>query len=42
MFFWKKKVSQLTSFFLGGDSAVKLFTKFGMLEVAIDNACDNR
>jgi intraflagellar transport protein 172 len=26
---------------LGGDSAVKLLTKFGLLETAIDYAADN-
>lgn len=28
-------------FLLGGDSAVKLLTKFGLLETAIDYAADN-
>lgn len=28
-------------FFIGGDSAVKLLTKFGLLESAIDYAAEN-
>ncbi|CAG0880914.1 unnamed protein product [Cyprideis torosa] len=36
-----KQVAFLWAKFLGGDSAVKLLNKFGLLEQCIDFACDN-
>ena len=36
-----KQVAYLWAKSLGGDSAVKLLTKFGLLEAAIDYAAEN-
>lgn len=36
-----KQVAYLWAKTLGGDSAVKLLTKFGLLEAAIDYAAEN-
>lgn len=38
---WAKNIAFLWAKSLGGDSAVKLLSKFGLLEEAIDYATDN-
>lgn len=38
---WAKKIAFLWAKSLGGDSAVKLLSKFGLLEEAVDYATDN-
>ena len=38
---WAKNVAFLWAKSLGGDSAVKLLSKFGLLEEAIDYATEN-